>query len=93
MLKPAQIAGIQEWLRNLPNDKRINTLGRDNDIIEKIRESKNILNPKAGKPYLEALVKQTFGFDVSVEDARTILQLADTASAAHKKLNQVVPGY
>lgn len=93
MLQPAQIAGIQEWLRNLPKDKRINTLGRDNDIIEKIREHKGILDPKASKPYLEALVKQTFGFDVSVEDARTILQLADTASAARKKLNQVVPGY
>lgn len=93
MLQPAQIAGIQEWLHNLPKDKRINTLGRDNDIIEKIREHKGILDPKASKPYLEALVKQTFGFDVSVEDARTILQLADTASAARKKLNQVVPGY
>ena len=93
MLEPAQIAGIQEWLRNLPKDKRINTLSRDNDIIEKIREHKAVLNPKTGKPYLEALVKQAMGFDVSVEDARTILELADTASAARKRLNQVVPGY
>jgi len=93
MLQPAQVAGIQEWLRNLSKDKRVNTLGRDNDIVEKVRQHKGILDPKASKPYLEALVKQTFGFDVSVEDARTILQLADTASAARKKLNQVVPGY
>lgn len=93
MLQPAQTAAIQEWLRNLPKDKRVNTLMRDNDIIEKIREHKAIMNPKTDGAYLESLVKQTLGFDVSAEDARTLLQLADTASAARKKLNQVVPGY
>lgn len=93
MLEPAQTAAIREWLQNLPKDKRVNTFARDNDIVEMVVKNKEILSPKNDKQFLEALVKQKLGFSASVEDTQKLMSLAETASAARKKLNQIVPNY
>ena len=93
MLEPAQTAAIREWLQNLPKDKRINTFARDTDIVDMMLKNKQVLTPKEGKPFLEALVKQKFGFAASLEDTQKLMSLAETASAARKELNAVVPNY
>ena len=93
MLEPAQTAAIREWLQNLPKDKHINTFARDTDIVDMMLKNKQVLTPKEGKPFLEALVKQKFGFAASLEDTQKLMLLAETASAARKELNAVVPNY
>lgn len=93
MLLPAQNAAVQEWLRNLPKDKRTNTLGRDNDIVEFVRQNKQILSPNDGKAFMESLVKQRLGFEASVQDTKELVDLANTASERRKVLSDVIPGW
>lgn len=93
MLQPAQIEAVSEWLNNLPQDKRVNTFGRDNDIVEFVKNSEQILSPSDGSMFLESLVKQRLGFEATVEDTKELVNLANTASQNRYRLSEVIPGW
>lgn len=93
LLQPAQEEAVAEWLSKLPEDKRTNTLGRDNDIVEFVKQNAQILSPKDGQPFLESLVKQRLGFEATVADTKALVDFANTASERRKVLSEVVPGW
>lgn len=93
MLQPAQTTAIREWLKELPDDKRLNTFDRKKAILELMQDRKDILNPKSDKFFMEALVKQALGFEASLEDVKTLTNLSATVEEQKKKLYKIVPDY
>ena len=98
LLKPAQVAAVNSWLRKLnKTDKsghvKADTFNRDNDIVKYITESSKIFSPKDGKPFLEGLVKQKLGFSATREASIKLTELAQTANQARKKLLTLRPDY
>lgn len=93
MLEPAQTAAINEWLRNLSKDKRIDTVSRTQGILDLMKNRQQILNPKKDKFFMGALVKQTLGFEASFEDIKKLSDLSATVEEYRKQLYNLVPNY
>jgi len=81
LLLKNQQAGFINWAKSVtgikPNIRR--------DLVQQIRNMKEILTPEKQKLFMEDLVARRMGYDVTIKEAETIARLSDSAQASEIK--------